>query len=84
MANSVGLNKVPVIKVASVSKINHILYLEHEYNKKELELKYAMETLKYISNLWQGKVYLKAVIDNKCKTIICNENEELTIRKCRR
>lgn len=83
LADSVGLNKVPVIKVASVSKINHVLYLEHEYNKKELELKYAMETLKYISNLWQGKVYLKTVLDKKCKTIICNENEELTIRKCR-
>lgn len=80
MASSVGLGAVPVIKVTEVSKKDHILYLEHEYNGKELELNYAAETLKYIVDLWKGTVYLKTVLHETPKLLICNEEKKMSIR----
>ncbi|PRX29462.1 stage V sporulation protein R [Orenia metallireducens] len=79
LASSVGMNKIPVIKVVEASKKEHTLHLKHEYLGDELEMNYAKETLKYIANIWEGPVYLDTVIKDKPKRIICNEDKEVEL-----
>ena len=79
LATSVGLNKVPVIKIITTTKSNHILHLQHEHQEDDLEINYASETLKYISELWGGRVILKTKISDKPKKIICTENKKVKI-----
>lgn len=59
-----GLNNIPSIRVLEVGKRNRILYLEHEFDGRELQLEYAHQTLKYIAQLWGGTVRLKTQIRN--------------------
>lgn len=79
LAVSVGLGGVPCIKVEDIAKRDHILLLSHEYDGRELELNYAVETIKYISTLWGGKVILRTVTGNEEKVIICDEDKIVTI-----
>lgn len=81
LASSVGMNKIPVIKVVEASKKEHTLHLKHEYLGDELEMNYAKETLKYIANIWEGPVYLDTVIKDKPKRIICNEDKEVELEE---
>lgn len=64
LADQVGIGMVPNIKVAEVKKSENILYLEHEWEGKELQIKYAHETLKYVAHLWGGKVRLRTQVRN--------------------
>lgn len=64
LANQAGMGMVPNIKVAEVKKAENVLYLEHEWEGKELQIKYAHETLKYIARLWGGKVRLHTQVRN--------------------
>lgn len=64
LANQVGMGMVPNIKVVEVKKAENVLYLEHEWEGKELHIKYAHETLKYIARLWGGKVRLRTQVRN--------------------
>lgn len=64
MANQVGLGMVPSIRVTEVKKAENVLYLEHEWDGRELQIKYAHETLKYIARLWGGKVRLRTQVRN--------------------
>jgi len=64
LANQVGMAMVPNIKVVEVKKGENVLYLEHEWEGKELQIKYAHETLKYICRLWGGKVRLRTQVRN--------------------
>ncbi len=79
IANNVGMESIPSIKVMEVSSKDKSLLLEHEYDGRELELKYAQETLRYISTLWGGKVLLRTVLDNVKKLIICDEDKRITM-----
>jgi stage V sporulation protein R len=79
IANSTGMENIPSIKVMEVSSKDRSLLLEHEYDGRELELKYAQETLRYISTLWGGKVLLRTVLDNVKKLIICDEDKRITM-----
>lgn len=79
LANSVGMGGIPNIKVLEwVKKDNH-LYLEHSYDGRELELNYAQETLKHISDLWDGKVALVTTLDGTKKVINCDESKRITL-----
>lgn len=78
LANSVGMESIPYILILEVTKDN-TLVLEHEYDGRELEMTYAYETLKYISNLWDGKVSLKTRINNVKKVIVCDENKTISM-----
>ncbi len=80
LANSIGMNAIPCIKVIEVSQKDHSLTLTHEYDGRELNLSYAYESLKYLSTLWGGKVYLKTVVGKEKKLIICNEDRKISIK----
>ena len=67
---AVGLGGVPLIK--PVGREKGTLVLEHVYDGRSLDLKYAEETLKYVVDLWGDKVELKTFIANKPKTMRCN------------
>ncbi|SET22199.1 stage V sporulation protein R [Oceanobacillus limi] len=44
---------------------NGELYLEHNYEGTELDLKYLENVLPYIYQLWGRKVYMETVVDDK-------------------
>ncbi|XUW94698.1 SpoVR family protein [Wukongibacter sp. M2B1] len=78
LANMVGMDSIPYIKIHEVLKDNALL-LVHEYDGRELELNYAYETLKHVSTLWGGRVILKTVVNKLNKRIICNEDKTITM-----
>ncbi|QEK12793.1 SpoVR family protein [Crassaminicella thermophila] len=80
LANSVGMESTPCIKVMEVSKKDNSLLLVHEYDGRELELTYAYETLRYIAKLWGGKIELRTTVDNLKKRIICDENKNIFLK----
>ncbi|MCC5911807.1 MAG: SpoVR family protein [Clostridiaceae bacterium] len=79
IANTVGIEGIPCIKVEEVIDKDRSLLLEHQYDGRELELPYAYETLKYIARLWGGKVRLKTIVSNTNQMIICDENKRITM-----
>lgn len=76
-AQSVGLGSIPLIVPEDVKK--GTLVLNHIYDGRELELTYAKETLKYLVDLWGGKVELHTKLDGKNKLIRCNEDKLLSV-----
>ncbi len=55
----------PFIYVADGNYCNrHELYLAHQHNGLDIEVKYAIETLKNIWRIWQRPVHLQARIDD--------------------
>lgn len=79
LANNMGMGTIPVIKVQEVSPKEQTLLLTHEYDGRELELNYAQETLKYVANLWAGKVILETFLDGTKKKIFCDENKKISM-----
>lgn len=75
-ASAVGLGGVPLIKPIDVEK--GVLVLEHVYDGRSLELKYAEETLKYVVDLWGDAVELKTVISHKPKKICCSAEKVIS------
>lgn len=55
---NVGMNGIPVIKVKEIGTGN-ILYLDHEWDGRQLLQDYAHQTLKYMARLWGNKVRLR-------------------------
>jgi stage V sporulation protein R len=76
-ANSVGLGSIPLIQPIGVE--NDTLILEHIYDQRELELNYAQETVKYIVDLWGGKVDLRTQINGDTKIISCSKEKIVTL-----
>jgi stage V sporulation protein R len=77
LANSVGLGSIPIINPLSVDK--GTLILEHVYDGRELEMNYARETIKYIVDLWSGRVHLKTKLNNKDKIVACDEDKIIAV-----
>ena len=77
LANSVGLSAIPVILVAGVD--NGDLVLEHDYDGRELELGYAIETIKYVNTLWGGRVDLKTKLNSRDKVIRCEKGGAVSV-----
>jgi len=77
LAQSVGLGSIPMIQPLSVE--NGTLVLEHIYDSRELELKYAQETIKYIVDLWGGKVDLRTKVNDEVKIMSCSETKLVTV-----
>lgn len=64
LAGQVGMGMIPNVQVMEVQKADRVLCLEHEWEGKELQIKYAHETLQYIARLWGGKVRLRTKVRN--------------------
>jgi stage V sporulation protein R len=77
LATAVGLGSIPIIRPVGVE--NGTLLLEHVCDQRELELNYAQETVKYVVDLWGGKVDLRVKIDNNPKIISCSEGKIVNI-----
>lgn len=79
LAQSVGLGSAPIIYPVAADK--GTLVMEHVYDGRELELGYAKETLKYVRELWGGRVELQTKLDDKAKVIICGEDKSIYIKE---
>ena len=78
LAGSVGIGSIPVINPQGIEKGR--LILEHSFDGRELELKYAQETLKYVADLWGDTVELITTIEGKIKVLVCDENRFVAAR----
>ncbi len=59
LLKNVGLGSIPVIKIVEVkSRGDQEMILEHEYDGRELDRRYADRTLGYVQRLWGKKVSL--------------------------
>ncbi|MDS1030929.1 SpoVR family protein [Bacillota bacterium LX-D] len=79
LSNNVGMGLIPLIRVTDLNKKDKCLFLEHVYDGRELQCKYAEETLKYIASLWGARVELKTIMDNKKTIISCDEQNKVSI-----
>lgn len=79
LCNTVGIGSVPTIKVTEWSPKENTLFLEHEFDGRELELSYAYETLKHLVDLWKGKVVLTTHLEEKMKNIACDEMKRISL-----
>jgi stage V sporulation protein R len=62
LAAEVGMGMIPNVRVMEVQNAERVLYLEHEWEGRELQIKYAHETLRHIARLWGGKVRLRTKV----------------------
>lgn len=78
ICSSCGMGTIPSISVIDMSLYNKTLILQHNYDGRELDLIYGVETLKYIVDLWGHKVILKTCIDGKDTDMVCNIDKSIT------
>lgn len=79
LCNTVGIGSIPVITVNEWVQKDNTLILTHEYDGRELELSYAYETLKYLVDLWNGKIVLSTKLEGKTKNILCDESKRISL-----
>lgn len=84
LALIVGYGSVPSIVVENMQASDRTLTLRHVYDKRELQLNYATETLKHIQSLWGGKVILKTVLNHIERCIICTEEGRVSVESCKK
>lgn len=77
LSDSCGMGGIPNIRVEDMSKLDKTLTLEHVYDGRELQLQYAIETLKHVVDLWKHKVILKTNLNDKDTKIVCDENKKI-------
>jgi stage V sporulation protein R len=65
---NLGMNGIPLIKAVDIDWAR-ILYLEQEWDGRELLLDYAHQTIKYIARLWGNKVRLRTRINDEYKLL---------------
>jgi stage V sporulation protein R len=74
LLKNVGMNMVPVIKVADADyDHSHALRLVHYHDGRDLQLEYAEKTLAYVGQLWHGAVMLETSLDGKRYLLIHND-----------
>lgn len=69
LAGLAGINGIPNIRVADVEGSAEILHLEHEGDGRELQVDYAVHTLKHIAQIWGRKVCLHTITGGKSQII---------------
>jgi stage V sporulation protein R len=79
IAASAGMGAVPSIRVCEKVRKDNTVMLEHMYDGRELELNYAYETLKYFAELWEGRVMLSTVVEDKKRVIVCDEHKRISL-----
>lgn len=75
---NVGLAAIPQINALNTEK--GVLTLEHLFDGRELEMSYAKETIKYVVDLWGGRVELNTILNNRKTTIICDTDKMVLIK----
>lgn len=78
LCSSCGMGMIPYITVSDMSPFNKTLILEHKFDGRELDMNYAVETLKYIVQLWQHKVILKTNVGGKTVDVVCDSDKQVT------
>ncbi|HEX2946509.1 MAG TPA: SpoVR family protein [Clostridia bacterium] len=79
IAEAAGLGNIPVIRVTDWNQQDRTLLLEHVHDGRDLELQYANETLKHVVDLWDGRVMLNTVVEDRKRTILCDEQKKIVL-----
>ena len=79
IAASAGLGRIPVIKVTDWNRKDNTILLQHIYDGRELEMRYAEETLKHMADLWEGRIMLNTVVEDRKRTILCDEQKKIVL-----
>lgn len=79
LCNTVGIGSIPTIFINDWNQKENTIFLKHEFDGRELELSYAYETLKYLVDLWNGKVILATRLEGKQKSITCDESKRISL-----
>ncbi len=77
LVKGVGLGSIPCVVPLAVERDQ--LVLEHVFEGWELDITYARETLKYVVDLWGGRVSLKTQLSGKAKRLICSEDKVVSL-----
>ncbi|CUH97598.1 hypothetical protein P22_3729 [Propionispora sp. 2/2-37] len=77
LAKGVGLGAIPSVNPEAVEKGQ--LFLEHSFEGWELDIAYARETIKYVVDLWGGKVSLRTRLNGKAKMLVCTEDKVVSL-----
>lgn len=75
---NVGLAAIPQINPLDVEK--GTLSLEHVFDGRELEMDYAKQTLKYVVDLWGGRVELHTTLNNRKTVIMCDTDKMVLVK----
>jgi stage V sporulation protein R len=62
LINNIGMSSMPVVFIKELEHAG-ILVLEHEHDGRDLELSFAEEVVRHISNLWENEVRLFTIIE---------------------
>lgn len=66
----------PIISVVDSNYKNRgELYLMHQYEETEIDMKYAYDTLKNLSNIWKRPVHIQTILENNPTRISFDGNE---------
>ncbi|MBC2580371.1 SpoVR family protein [Clostridium sp. DJ247] len=78
LSNSCGMGSIPNIRVIDMSRSDKTLTLEHIFDGRELQLQYAVETLKHVVDLWRHRVILETNMNGKDTKVVCTEDKKVT------
>lgn len=78
LLSHVGLAAIPQINPVDAEK--GTLILEHLFDGRELDMNYARETIKYIVDLWGGKVELKTKLSGNDAVMSCDDDKMVVVR----
>lgn len=77
---NIGMNGIPVIKVKDVNFRTNQLRLVHEYDNRELDLRYVEKTMEHIYNLWNSPVLLETSLED-AKVYCSYDEDKFTVDK---
>ena len=81
LVKSAGTASLPVIKVVDGDyEGKRTLYLQHDYDGRELDLEYAEKALKYAQQLWGFDVILETFLDEKRHHLVHDGTQFKTLR----
>ncbi len=64
LINNVGLNGIPKVYIEEVIQPENTLIIKHEFDDRELDLEYAEEVCKNITDLWGDPVKFFTIIED--------------------
>lgn len=80
LLKNVGTAALPVIKVVDADhQGSRTLLLMHDYDGRDLDLEYAEKTLAYAQRLWDYRVVLETVLDDKRYLLIHDGKQFKTV-----